>query len=489
MYDNYPIPAYLPYEYKRFRSYISPKFDDEVYGKILKFVPTAEGLYKVTISLVTLNMYKADFRFFSQFTNLESSSVFESEDDGYFENYRPYIYEFIAEIDNEQKSLLSSYQDNWIKVQLNNDNFFTSNDNINIKGTVLFSASPLIARQNWLVFNPNSKTDPNCTLLDNLYTKSNLKRITSRANNNNPLHSLSTFLSKKLKSVHGTVYSVGLGNNSKITLENQSGNTFTFLYDLGRSNLYNVLNRKEVDTNIKSFRKSRFDAVVLSHWDIDHFLAIGDYNPQSLYSKNKLWIAPDINRLSSKVISASAIRLSCYIAQNCNTFLFDAPNTNINFGVPYNNFQIWQGKAHLSGSATHQNNIGLLINIFGTGEYHVESGIKHTSVTKTFLNNISNSNIDLLMCGDCVYDNWPDILKDQEHNILWVPHHGTQMAIPQNHELKSTENGIAIISADDSNHTASFPGKDHISALVDKGYSHIFITKQSGNVYFNIIYN
>lgn len=486
-----PLPS-SPYHYNYFKNYITKGLNDDVidcYGKIAQFVPTTEDHFKVTISLVTLNMYKADFQFFSRFISIEPSPVFESGSDGYFENYRPYIYEFIAEIDSEQKDHLSIYQERWVNVQIHNYSASKSGKDV-INGTELFSASPLIANNKTLVFNTGSTTDPTCKLLDNLYTRNNLYKITNNTvNHYSSLSSIETFLSNKIKSVQGMVYSVGLGNNSKIILEDAIGNAYTFLYDLGRSHLSEVLLRQEVDTNIKSFKKSRFDAVILSHWDIDHILAIGDYNPQSLYSKNRLWIAPDINILPVAKITASALRLACYISQNCNTFLFNDPGTNIKIHVPYENFQIWQGKAHTSGTATHQNNIGLMVNIFGKGEYYVEQGIKHTSVTKTFLNNISNSNIDLLMCGDCVYDNWPDILKAQEHNILWVPHHGTNKAIPQDYELKTTDNGIAIISADDSKYKTPFPGKDHISTLVDKGYSHIFVTKQSGNVYFNIIYN
>ena len=480
------------HHYNFFKKYITKGLDDDVidcYGKISQFVPTTEDHFKVTISLVTLNMYKADFQFFSRFISLETSAVFESGSDGAFENYRPYIYEFIAEIDSDQKNHLSKYQERWFNVQIHNYSDSTSNKDV-INGTELFSASPLIAKNKTLVFNPGSKTDPNCKLLDKLYTKSNLNSITGHAINKiSNLSPIESFLSNKLKSVQGMVYSVGLANNSKIILKDNTGNTFEFLYDLGKTYLKSVLKRPEVKSGITLFKSSHFDAVILSHWDIDHILAIGDYDPRSLYNRNKLWIAPDINMLLLNEVSTSALRLACYISQSCNTFLFNDPGSNIKFNVPYDNFQIWQGKAHSSGTATHQNNIGLLINIFGAGEYHVTSGIMHTSVTQAYLNNTSNSNIDLLMCGDCVYDNWPDVLKDQEHNILWVPHHGTNKAIPQDHELKTTENGIAIISADDSKYKTPFPGKDHISALVDKGYSHIFVTKQSGSVYFNIIYN
>lgn len=54
-----PIPS-SPYHYNDFKNYITKGLNDDVidcYGKISQFVPTTEDHFKVTISLVTLNMY------------------------------------------------------------------------------------------------------------------------------------------------------------------------------------------------------------------------------------------------------------------------------------------------------------------------------------------------------------------------------------------------------------------------------------------------
>ncbi len=433
-------------------------------------------------------MFNADYQFFSRFPGVELPLDYNPGEDSYFDNYHPYFYEFVAEIDSTQGNRLSDYT-GWYSVKLLSNSNMKSYDNV-INGTELFSASPLIAKAKTLILNPNSTYDPNCILLQQTYTRHNLKKITSKAiNDSSALSSISAFLSNPLKGVHGIINSVGLANNSKVVLEDELGNTFSFVFDAGKTLLSSVLSRQEVNSNIQSLNKSRFDAVILSHWDSDHIIGVGDYDSRTLYSKHRLWIAPDINMLSFDEVSLGAIRLACYTVQNCTVYLCNNPDSKIDFGSgTFDSFTVWQGKAHTSGTASHQNNIGLLINISGVGEYIVEQGIKHTSITKSFLSTIPYSNIDILMCGDCVYDNWPAYIKDLEHNILWVPHHGTNKAIPKDIELKETNNGIAIISADDSSYSEPFPGMNHVYSLVQKGYSHILITKQSGNVFFDVIY-
>lgn len=473
-------------DFKRYISRGLEEDDIQCYGKITKLTPTDEEQFKLEISLITNNMFNADYQFFSQFEEIELPPYEERDDSIDIEYYHPYFYQFVAEINTEQMNYLSDITERWVLVRIIADSNIVSGANI-IKGTEIFSASPLVAKAKTLILNPDSKYDPFCAKLNATYNKKNLKSVTSSARNNySALHSLSAFLYNKLKSAQGIIYSVGLANNSYLMLEDIYGHSYSILYDMGKTHLSKVLNRKEVNSTIKSFYKSRFDAVVLSHWDSDHIIAVGDYDPRTLYSKNRLWIAPDINMLAPNEISTGAVRLACYITSKCKTFFYDNPNTMINLGVPFDSFQIWQGKATPSKTASHQNNIGLMIHISGVGEYFVEQGINKKSITKSFVNRRSNSDISILMCGDCVYDNWPDALIDNNHDILWVPHHGTNKATPD--DLKNTDNGIAIISADDSGYSVSFPGDDHVTGLIKKGYSHIFITKQSGNIYFNSIF-
>lgn len=480
-----PLPI-LPYV--SFRNYIKEDLNAHIfdcYGKIISISPTEQEKYTLKISLVTKRMFNVDYQFLSHFDNINLPDYDELDEYSDYDNYHPFFYEFVAEIAYHQMVSISNLGDRWQCVTISDVSYQT--DDPAIIGTELFSASPLISSGKKLIFNHHSGFDPFCTLLDKTYTKENLRVITQNNYNNSHLKYFRSLFTNEIKNVTGIIYSVGLANNSKLTFDDRYGNSFSILYDLGKTHISQVLERPEVDKTIKEFKKSRFNAIVLSHWDSDHIIAVGDYTPSSLYSHNKTWIAPDINMLAFNELSLGAIRLACYISKKCNTYFFRNPNKSINIDNPYYRFSIWQGQSTPKKSASHQNNIGLLLNICGYGDYHIEYGINKYSVIKSGFHDYPPDKINLLLCGDCVYDNWPDIILDDEHNILCVPHHGTNKALPS--AIKKTENGVAIICSDKSGYSESFPGKEHVFQLIEKGYSHILTTEQSGNIRFNIVFH
>ena len=203
-------------DFKRYISRGLEEDDIQCYGKITKLTPTDEEQFKLEISLITNNMFNADYQFFSQFEEIELPPYEERDDSIDIEYYHPYFYQFVAEINTEQ---------------IIADSNIVSGANI-IKGTEIFSASPLVAKAKTLILNPDSKYDPFCAKLNATYNKKNLKSVTSSARNNySALHSLSAFLYNKLKSAQGIIYSVGLANNSYLMLEDVYGHSYSILFD------------------------------------------------------------------------------------------------------------------------------------------------------------------------------------------------------------------------------------------------------------------
>lgn len=485
----------------------------QIFGRVNYINPSQENerIYSISISLINEFMFKADsgFYYFLSENDLPVRPripLYENEDNEIDEgdevkeskeeterdylvwNYYPYVYEFVTEtINKKEVDYLRELEEGWYKVDLFDLEDGKSPSEGGVVGTTLFGASPLISSSNRLVFNKSSKNDTLCKKLDVFYTEKNLGLIVSKFHNRaNNLNKFSNLIPDDIKIVNGVVRSVGMANNMILEMKGTFNKSCTILYDLGKTHIPDVLSRTEINNNINSFKHDRFNAVVLSHWDLDHILAVGDYNPKLLYSSSMVWVVPDIMLLNYSELTISAVRLACYISGRSTAYFSD--NLNKELAVGNRTFKIFQGKGAAARSASHQNNIGLLIEMIGDGNYTVFSDkAPRTTYLQSVYNHPGAQRIGVLLCGDCVYDNFPDVLPSEKYNIFGVPHHGTYKADPD--KLIGVNDGVAIICADDSKYEETYPGDNHVLGLLKKGYNHIYVTKESGNVYFNIVFH
>ena len=482
-------------DYKRSNRFLTnirrdfERTDIERYGRINYIRENGNESYTISISLISEYMYRADAHFFMQIARNNRLDIPIYDDDilleEEFEGYRPYIYEFVSNASYLSYNFWNSENHNrWFPIYIS-EHKESEADN-SIVGTILFSASPLVAKGKQLVFEFDKKHSGLCDKLNRLYTASNLYQITQKCiNNSSVLTDFDGMLPCDINEVDGTVYSVGLANAIHLNVRNQNKQECQIIYDIGKTHISSVLNRPIIAANTRNFKNAKFDAVVLSHWDSDHIIGVGDYNPRLLYSSNMIWIAPDINLLTYEELSLAAVRLACFVSQRCKLYLSN--NLNSNVFVHSNAFEIWQGCGCKNGTASHQNNIGLLIKSSGYLAYcMVNSSIGNRNVlTGPARKNTKLIPYNTLLCGDCVYDNFPAAIRDEKCDLICIPHHGTDKALPG---LKPVIGGIAMISADDSGTSTDYPGQNHVYELLKLGYRHFYVTKQSGNINFFISY-
>lgn len=464
--------------------------ENTIYGKFLITEnPDSESPdFEVSVSLMNRFMLRADLYFittlmehsdiFRDFSETEIPS-FSAEDREIYAGYHPYFYEFHARsTDTRLRAIMREYAGQWLLMHF--DDTPPEDEEISLAGTMSFSASPLISKGKTLKFNPASFFDSTCHTLNTLYSKKNVNLYTGKCvNDSSTFTKFKSILPTDIRCVEGTVYSVGLANNISLTLGDPGHRSVTLLYDIGCTHVKSVRERPDVEDNLDHFKYKRVDAVILSHWDSDHILGVGYYNPDNLYSKDIVWIAPDLNLLSEQELSAGAARLACYVAHKSNLYLANQLDSKLDTHNKV--LELWQGKGKKSGQATHNNNIGLLIELNGFG---FTDGMSHRYYWKRrYFPRPFFHKVHALLTGDCVFDNIPDTLKSTRYDLLVTPHHGTDLSIP---DINGIDDSTAIICADESGTAVSYPGSKHVMGLLQHNFTNILITQYQGNIYFRI---
>lgn len=467
--------------------------DKYVYGKFL----ISEGLedeveeFSICVSLINEYMFKADQFYFTKLLYGNEYVVdISDEDKQIFEGYHPYFFEFKAHSrDARIRSFILQHCGEWIKMELLTEEIETIQNEYIIDGTMIFGASPLILSGRRLTFDSSALSDPIAKEIEDLYScsdkltkKNNLYALTKKnINAKNVLDSFRNLLPNDIKFVLGTIHNVGQANNIKLSLQSSNSKKATILFDVGCTYQSADSGNKLITRNTRSFIHEKFDAIILSHWDVDHISGIEYYNENLLYSKKMIWIAPDVNLLGKDELSASAFRLAAYLANKSQLYLADSLNKCINIGNRV--LEIWQGdgtqhKNVLSNKteATHNNVIGLLVEIKGFGKAVVNDMVeaKHSMRFP--------QDVRALLCGDCTFLSIPKQLKNKQYDILVTPHHGTDTTTP---DIRGTQNAVAIISAGkvDKN-DIYYPGPNHVYQLVKNDFSRVLLTEKYSNIGF-----
>lgn len=468
----------------------------EVYGRIygVEDSEISDGSYSVNVSLFNDEMQRADYYFYIAHGGENTAGIqFTPEEEVLFRQYRPYFFEFTAEIRDQQiKDRLIEMKEEYriVRMYLADPGMYSPGARQNtgeviLEGSVFFSASPIEARRKTLVFNPDSKAAPSAVLMHrSAFAKDSVLRRTEKCEDSvTAFEKFKDKIPDDIRKVKGTVYSVGNANNIRLKFTGATGNSCTWFYDIGAALETSVRKIPEIDKNLNSLKRFKnIDAIILSHWDLDHILAVGYYRPEVIYSEKIVWLAPAVSLLysspsKSKTPSLGALRLACYLAEKCDLYLSTSRCFGKKLATGSPTVELWQGDPAKGKKTYNQyvNNIGLMIEVSGISPAFV--GVSGQSFIGC-PNGFYFSDMRALFCGDVAFEAMPSPLKKKQYNLIVTPHHGSDSTTP---DLKGKNDATAIISSY-ATKGRSFPGSAHVLELVKMGFTHIMITEQKGNI-------
>lgn len=229
----------------------------------------------------------------------------------------------------------------------------------------------------------------------------------------------------------------------------------------------------EVVKNIKSVvGNSLPNAIILSHWDVDHILAVGYLDSSIIFNRKFIWLAPDLSLVPLAEISHSAYRLCLYLAIKAKLCLIQQAGAMVcNSGD--GNFELWQGKGK-RGHSTTSNNIGLIIKLKGLSHQNIHS------ISRPLYRKYRDCKI--LLSGDCEYEQMPSGIVNEQYSLLVAPHHGSNLIMP-NFKAELDE-GQCIISV--GKNTFGHPGGKHIIELSKKEFKEFLPTNGRKSINFHI---
>ncbi|HEY4601292.1 MAG TPA: MBL fold metallo-hydrolase [Cerasibacillus sp.] len=323
------------------------------------------------------------------------------------EDYRPYFYEFYIE---EDKSQLHKFQIGEIYEVVIADKYYkVKEEEINIyEGSLLFSASPLIEIPATLIIKSKLSHDEKEKINESekiLRQKLETKRVKDgKLIERSIMNKIPTTEELDFEI---TIYNVGQGNWSKITVSDSKGNKLDIVYDVGMGNSRNLSLTKKIAQKAAAAIEEHH-IFILSHWDLDHIKGVV-YLTEIQF--NTTWIVPEL----PSNISFSALRLALY--------LFRHPNINVIFvSEELNNKAIFSNKYIALGK--------------GEGKKIGTKAIRNNIEYKTSYT--INNNIGLVLCvknkeekilftGDCEYIQLPIEFLNTKYDAIVMAHHGASI--------------------------------------------------------------
>lgn len=395
-YREMHLEKYMPYPF------IKQEVFDEVYGQIYvdEITSWEEGaVVKVNISLVNEKMLNMEYE------GLENASN------------SLFFYEFAGEVTFSSRGTLAKYAmlGNWSSnrycvfriidmetVNADQNMLFKEFGNRPVFiGEILFSASPILSHKVAIVVegfaeDKNSDAYQKLKKIYDTWDADIKKRCIY--NDANIISRLKTeFDTVRCKKVD--IYNVGQANCCFCDLDSKK-----LFFDIGVTRSQSDRNSKLINNAINIISKLTVDAVILSHWDLDHILGVC-YHQNCL--KNTLWIVPDFEKLY-KTPRMSIIRLCNFLLRNGNSeiLMIDTSTSPKTFFVSSNKeFSLYKGEPIAAHGINQMNNGGLILKL--------------------------SHNKNVLMPGDCENSIIPtDATKDELDNVI-VPHHGSFMSLPR----------------------------------------------------------
>lgn len=210
---------------------------------------------------------------------------------------------------------------------------------------------------------------------------------------------LDDLFGNNLVSRNVSIYNVGQANCCYCDFD-----TKKIFFDIGVTRSSVDRQSTLVSKAINEISKLDVDAVVLSHWDLDHILGVC-YNQKCLY--DKIWIVPDFEKLYSSP-RASIKRLCNYLLKNGKSELLMIDTTDVDkelFVSSNSSVAIYMGTPKAAHGINKMNNGGLIMKL--------------------------QNRRNILLPGDCENTIIPLNVAGVEYDIVVVPHHGSIMSDPK----------------------------------------------------------
>lgn len=402
-YDEEHLEKYNPFPFRKNAKYAD---NDRVYGQIYleEIVYWGEkdgGKIKISASLVNKQMLDMEYE------------TRESEDTPLF------FYEFRGEMTFNSELEMIKRGFVYYPESLKSDFYIvriidleTSDENIKeamreqhqriaFEGEITFSASPVLSHRVIIVIEDSvEKKDKEAfkKLNDTYKVWDNNIKEKCVYDKKKILSELDRLFDNNVKSYETRIYNVGQANCCYCDLT-----TKNIFFDIGVTRSSDDIQTSTVQSAVKEISMLDVDAVILSHWDLDHILGVC-YNRNCL--NKKIWIVPDFEKMYSKP-RISIKRVCNYLIKNGKSKLLMVDTSEKNkllFESCNKAVTIYMGELKASYGVNKMNNGGLLLK----------------------LENKKN----ILLPGDCENQVIPKAAVVNQYDNVLVPHHGAVMSAP-----------------------------------------------------------
>lgn len=406
--------------------------ESNAYGQIriteFKFDGESGVTIRVNISLLNQKMISLEMN------SLESNNI----------NIPLFFYEFEGEhtfeISNNYRESIHRYDSKYgyfsrikiIPIEQFNRNIYENDNLIYFEGDILFSASPIVSNKCIIVIEKGAIPTDDWIKIQKIFDiwDRNIREmcITDVSKIETKLNDL---FNTAVSSANIDIYNVAQANCICCTINDKK-----FMYDIGITRNTEDRESENVQVALAEINRLEVEAVLLSHWDLDHILGVC-YN-QSCLVEN-LWIVPDFMKLYDK-IPLSVKRLCNYLLTvgKSTVCLIDTESRQKNYFTSSDNkISIYLGTPKATYGISRSNNGGILLRI--------------------------ENQKAILMPGDCENTIIPSSATSKELDYFVVPHHGSNMSDPCV-KGKICETTIAYVSR------GKHPGHCNYDIDIDKKY-------------------
>lgn len=400
-------------------------------------------------------------------------------------DYSPYFIEFqvpVKEVKQKQE-FFRKLDGKWYQGR-----FVPANDQIKlydcefVEGILMTCASPVKYVKKVLVFEDIPEISVDTNFLETSGSQKKLEEIKSE------LERIFSHASDfKLE-----VLNVGTGNCIFLTALGKEIKRIYF--DIGYGNTCD-LQAEYKDDSVKHLSAKRamnvylVDAVILSHWDLDHILGCALANEQ-IYSVP--WIAPNLNDKCHEG-SINAKRLAKFLESRKKLNLVGSSYSDSDFtksGLIYegNCVVIGRGSGKITNTRPRPSTCSekcTACTMAITAKWPQLTSINNTGISIRILQMSGGENADVILAGDTEYHRWPKCIHNSRKcRYLVVPHHASNMCLdvmPKGNK----ERAYAIICA--SGECKKHPCKRHVVKLAKNDYETVITGNCNKSVYIESV--
>ena len=318
-------------------------------------------------------------------------------------------------------------------------------DHLTFIGDLLFSASPVLVRKVGIVLEDVLiKGTAEERKLNAIFSKWNDEIKKSCIRDDAMIKSeLNYFFSPSEICTSINLYNVGQTNCCYCDLGHKK-----MFFDIGVTRSSEDLKAPLIDSALTEISKLDIDAVMLSHWDMDHILGVC-YNQKCL--NNKLWIVPDFDHLY--YYPPVAVRRVCnYLLKvgRSKVLMLNTCQSNKQYFASHNDqVSIYLGEPKAANGINKANNGGLLM------------GLQNRRT--------------ILLPGDCENSMIPNAAVAKQYDYVVVPHHGSVMSGPR---MKADPRGRRTAYICDGKITGNFsPDFSIVQKYHRAGFHRVHATK------------